>query len=136
MIKVQAINEETNNLMNFFISQNISNLDEFKDCLNYIRYGYHRNWRQVKHTPILDEVVIGLPRTELKYITVQNESDEIYIIVFDKSINHDYMYLAVSHMGEEYLRKLSAGFTDGLSCYGRSETLNLDSNPDDFKLIT
>ena len=37
-------------------------------------------------------------------------------------------------MDDQFRKKVSAGFTNGISCYGRSETLNLDSSAQDFEL--
>ena len=138
MIKVVAQNEETKNLLSFYVSNNIPDLQSFMDCLNYIRYGYPRNWRRIDHTPISSHPDTNPPRAQMKYIVLRDEKNEHeYMVVFDTSINHDYMELAVSSMQDDvFYRPASAGFTDGLTCFGRSETLNLDSRPEeDTKLL-
>lgn len=139
MIKVVARNEETKSLLDFYVSNNIPNLQSFMDCLNQIRYGYPRNWRRIDHTPISSETDTNPPRVRMKYIVLRDErnKDNEYMVVFDSSINHDYMELAVSSMRDDvFYRPVSAGFTNGLTCFERSETLNLDSRPEeDTKLL-
>ena len=56
------------------------------------------------------------------------------IFFFEKHINHDWFYEVVGHMDDQFRKRSNAGFTNGISCYGRSETLNLDSGPTDFEL--
>ena len=80
---------------------------------------------------------------EMKYIVTQRESeltnimiDEIFI--FPKSVNHDCfaeMANAIKNQtGGNWHRVrrevVSAGFTDGVKCYGKSESLHLESRKD------
>ena len=77
----------------------------------------------------------------MKYIVAQNEEseqNEIRIFIFEKGIDHDKFGITLgygiragtrSNWWTESWRPISAGFTDGNTCYGRSETLNLDSDP-------
>lgn len=68
---------------------------------------------------------------------------EPLMVVFSKHVDHDKMAEAVERLTEgnhnswyrPMYRPMSAGFTDGSKCYGRSETLNLDSNPCDKEYL-
>lgn len=136
MIKIKAINEKTSQLEIFYCLPTVP-LEEFKESLSYIKDGWKHNWERVKRhiTEVHDDKPINF-RNEMKYVCTINENGLKEIFFFDKHINHDYFYEVVGHMDDQFRKKVSAGFTDGLTCYGRSETLNLDSNPDDFKLVT
>ena len=85
---------------------------------------------------------------EFKYIIAENqESDEgeTRIFIFEKGISHDKFGLTLE-MGirneswrnwrRESWRPISAGFTNGETCYGRSESLNLDSRPEDTAYLS
>lgn len=134
MIKVKAINEKTNQIEIYYCSDSIP-LQEFEESLSYIKDGHRHNWERVKREIIEVEKNVTLTfRNEMKYVCTINENGLKEIFFFDKHINHDYFYEVVGHMEDQFRKKVSAGFTDGLSCYGRSETLNLDSNSDDFEL--
>lgn len=67
--------------------------------------------------------------TEVKYIVVDMNGQPT-MLLFSKNINHDSFFECVSDLLGEYCPVLSAGFTNRKTCYGRSETLNLDSNPE------
>ena len=135
MIQVKALNEETNKVLDFYVSNTLPDLSLFIECLNYIRYGWSRNWRCVDHTHVSTSEDSQPPRYEMKYIIFEDESDKEHILVFDKSINHDYMALAFGHMSDEYYKPVSAGFTNGISCYGESETLRIASRETDTGLV-
>lgn len=67
---------------------------------------------------------------EVKYIVVDMDGQPL-MMLFSKNINHDSFYEVASDLlGERHCRLLSAGFTNRKTCYGRSETLNKDSNPE------
>ena len=90
----------------------------------------------------------------MKYIMLQRE-DKFFPIVFPnhKDFNHDFVAEAIeglrSGYPEQWERKfvfdgedvkvVSAGFVtfgpSGAFCYGRSETLDLDSRPEDTAII-
>ena len=86
---------------------------------------------------------------EMKYIVVKvklalTEVEEIYL--FQKTINHDYFAENISnmrrvvqggrwHWDRIYAEPISAGFKDGITCYGGSETLGLYSRPEDTVLL-
>lgn len=82
----------------------------------------------------------------MKYIVAEREDDEVEeIFIFPSSINHDCFMESIdrtrSSTGDRWTRTLrdpvAAGFTDGVTCWGRSETLDLDSRGEvDAKLIT
>lgn len=71
----------------------------------------------------------------MKYIVTTNEAGKQEIFIFPRAVHHDCMAEVLNHiknqsggLWERTRRKpVAAGFTDGLKCYGRSETLNLDS---------
>lgn len=74
---------------------------------------------------------------EMKYVVVLSEGKE-QIFLFSPEINHNDFaevlnYLKVhddkGHWFRTPRKLVSAGFTDGNTCYGRSETLNLNSRP-------
>lgn len=74
----------------------------------------------------------------MKYIVTKNEDGVEEIFIFPKRYNHDDMAATVNHLKtwnhnrhndweRHYKEPVAAGFTDGTSCQGRSETLNLES---------
>ena len=72
---------------------------------------------------------------EMKYVVFASTELGEQLVVFPCSINHNAMAEAVQGIrhGPAHDRQrvravpVAAGFTDGLNCYGRSESLNLDS---------
>lgn len=80
---------------------------------------------------------------EKKYVVAKNEEGKEQIFIFPKEIRHDRFAeaLEILKVGPDRnwrrgcYNPISAGFTDGKTCYGRSETLNLDSRPEDTKLL-
>ena len=74
-----------------------------------------------------------------KYIVISIDGKES-IFTFPKTVDHDRMYEAITAIrfgsDQNWNRKLrlskaiSAGFVDGGECYGRSETLNIESRGD------
>ena len=78
-----------------------------------------------------------------KYICMTDDDKEV-IITFPNSIDHDCMAEACSGIKNQtwgnwyrvFRSPVSAGFIDrNGKCYGRSETLNLDSRPEDTELL-
>lgn len=134
MYILKALNTTLKREEIFYCSNNISSTD-FKDCLKYIKHGYPRNWIRPNRKIISEHENQTLTfRQEMKYIVMSNNGVKS-IFIFDKEINHDYFYQAIKFLDEEFHTLESAGFTNGISCYGTSETLNKDSNPEDIKLI-
>lgn len=83
--------------------------------------------------------------TEMKYVVVDFEG-KVNMFIFPKSVNHDYFVESLGALRHTnpanfndwsriYPNPVSAGFTDGVKCYGRSESLNLDSKTDDAILL-
>lgn len=79
---------------------------------------------------------------EMKYVVAKDESGNEQIFIFPKQIDHDAFAEVLSYIKtggrnwkREYREPVSAGFTDGLKCYGRSETLNLDSRQIDATFL-
>lgn len=74
----------------------------------------------------------------MKYVKTEDENGHQEIFIFPKTVNHDDLAEILSYIkvwqGNEWDRlfkkPISAGFVDrDWNCYGRSETLNLDSCP-------
>ncbi len=71
---------------------------------------------------------------QMKYVVLKPDNKEL-IFIFPKSIDHDKFvetmkamrYGSRSNWERLYPNPISAGFTDGKTCFGRSETLSLDS---------
>lgn len=71
----------------------------------------------------------------MKYIVTRDGSGKEEIFIFPVAVHHDVMYNAVcrlknqSHGNWERVDRelVSAGSCDGVSCYGRSETLGVES---------
>lgn len=134
MYLVKAQNQKTNQVEIYYCSNSVP-LEEFKESLSWIKDGWERNWERVNREIIeVQENVIPTFHNEMKYITTINEDGIKEIFFFEKHINHDWFYEVVGHMDDQFRKKVSAGFTNGVSYYGRSETLNLDSDPTDFEL--
>jgi hypothetical protein len=80
--------------------------------------------------------------SEMKYVVVASEQGE-QLFTFPKNINHDDFADVLSHIkvgsasrwNRFFRQPISAGFTDGKACYGRSESLNLDCRNQDTALL-
>lgn len=79
---------------------------------------------------------------EMKYVVVTCEEAGEQLFVFPHNVDHDEFASVLSYIktgGVCWTRPVrmpvSAGFTDGQHCYGRSETLNLESLPEDTALL-
>ena len=80
---------------------------------------------------------------EMKYVVVESEEQGKQMFIFPKNIDHDAFAEVLSYIkvgtpqnwNRAYREPISAGFTNGLTCYGRSETLNLDSQLNDTALM-
>lgn len=86
---------------------------------------------------------LGQEGNNVKYICTEDEEGKQEIFPFSRTIDHDCMarqieQIRTSMFGNfDYIirRPISAGFIKGRKCYGRSETLNLDSRPEDSDLL-
>jgi hypothetical protein len=74
----------------------------------------------------------------MKYVVTKDENDKEDIFIFPKRFNHDDFAEAIDRVKVRNLDNprdwqrgrlapIAAGFTDGKTCAGRSETLDLDS---------
>ena len=74
---------------------------------------------------------------EMKYVVTKTKNGPEQIFIFEKGIDHDRFYEVLSYIKEghdrdwkrEFCELISAGFTDGKTCWGKSESLNKDSRP-------
>ena len=79
---------------------------------------------------------------EMKYVVVDSEAGE-QMFIFPKNIDHDAFTEVLSYIRQGskrdwnriHRKPVSAGFTDGTRCYGRSETLVMASRIDDTALL-
>ena len=80
---------------------------------------------------------------EMKYIVTRNEEGKEEIFVFPKSVNHDCMAEVLGFIKNKtygnwergFRKPVSAGFTDGKTCYGESLSLDIESRPQDTELL-
>lgn len=80
--------------------------------------------------------------SEMKYIVVNSEECGEQMFIFPKNINHDRFAEILSnirHGGDRnweriYREPISAGFIIDGKCHGKSETLDLNSRPEDTEL--
>ncbi len=82
----------------------------------------------------------------MKYIATKDEKGKEEIFLFPRAVHHDCMMEMLNCIKDQkggnwkrvFREAVSAGFVDGnMNCYGRSDTLNLDSRPaEDTGLLT
>jgi hypothetical protein len=86
---------------------------------------------------------------EMKYVVVKFEDDtpnNIKLFIFPKSINHDDFVESLEALRHRnpnqhddwerhYPKPISAGFTNGITCYGKSETLRIGARKEDTDLL-
>lgn len=71
----------------------------------------------------------------MKYVVMKDREGKEEIFIFPASINHDCIAEVLGRIKNKthgswlriFREPVSAGFTDGVRCTGRSESLNLDS---------
>lgn len=82
---------------------------------------------------------------EMKYVvTAHPDTNVEEIFIFPKSVHHDCFAEMIPYMKNQmygnwdrvHREPISAGFTDGNTCYGVSESLGLESRPEDTKLLS
>lgn len=74
---------------------------------------------------------------EMKYVVAQVKDQKPQIFIFNKDIDHDKFAEVLSYIKtggtrdwkREFREIISAGFTDGKKCYGKSITLGRESRP-------
>ena len=80
---------------------------------------------------------------EMKYVVTKTQDGPEQIFIFEKSIDHHRFYEVLSYIKEGHVRDwnrefrelISAGFTDGKICWGKSETLNKNSRPKEDTIL-
>lgn len=80
---------------------------------------------------------------EMKYVVVNSDEFGDQLFLFPESVNHNDFAEVLSNIkhgsyrnwNRIYREPVSAGFSDGVICYGRSESLNLDSRKIDTVLL-
>jgi hypothetical protein len=78
-----------------------------------------------------------------KYIVTRDAEGKELMFVFDCSIDHDAFAEVAGRIKDQthgnwrrvMRNTISAGFTDGKHCWGRSESLNIDGRPEDDALL-
>jgi hypothetical protein len=126
--------------------------DHLAKVADYLRHGDGRNWKRVKCT-LVASGVIGqgaeslknqFLATEMKYIVTDSDEGGKQLFIFPKNLNHDRVADVLSEVKEAingeladnfYREPVSAGFTDGKTCYGKSESLDLKSDKGDTALL-
>jgi hypothetical protein len=151
-----------NNKQDIFIFPKHIKYEVMADILPYIKNQTHGNWRRIPRQPISaglvdhtqtchtrdnllylgcrpEDTILLVNQPTMKYITTQDESGKHELFIFPQIINHDAMAEMlpdIDHENNEYRRSISAGFVDhNWKCYGRSESLDLDSRPEDTELL-
>lgn len=89
-----------------------------------------------------------MSQAKMKYVCTKDENGKEEIFIFPKNINHDEFAEVLSHIRTEtpiscgmgwtrlYREPISAGFVSRTNkCFGRSETLDLDSRPIDTEIL-
>ena len=80
---------------------------------------------------------------EMKYVVTKTKDGPEQIFIFEKDIDHDRFYEVLSYIKEGHVRDwnrefrelISAGFTDGKICWGKSETLKKNSRPKEDTIL-
>ena len=80
---------------------------------------------------------------EMKYVVTKTKNGPEQIFIFEKGIDHDRFYEVLSYIKEghdrdwkrEFRELISAGFSDGKICWGKSETLNKNSRPKEDTIL-
>ncbi len=74
---------------------------------------------------------------EMKYVVTKTKEGPEQIFIFEKGIDHNRFYDVLGYIKEGHDRSwrresrelISAGFTNGKTCWGKSESLNKGSRP-------
>ena len=80
---------------------------------------------------------------EMKYVVTKTKEGPEQIFIFEKGIEHNRFYEVLNYIKEghdpawrrEFRELISAGFTDGKICWGRSEVLNKNSRPKEDTIL-
>ena len=130
-----------------FMFPNVVPVEVFNEMVGNVRVGPTRNWERSwrKATLVENNIVSALMLNQkCKYICFKDGDVEM-IVVFPHTIDHDRMFESLQMTSFDVDRKsrewydidlLSAGFVySSGKCYGRSETLDIDSRGDVDTLI-
>ena len=130
-----------------FMFPNVVPVEVFNTMVGNVRVGPTRNWEHSwrKATLVENNIVSALMLNQkCKYICFKDGDVEM-IVVFPHTIDHDRMFESLQMTSFDVDRKsrewydidlLSAGFVySSGKCYGRSETLDIDSRGDVDTLI-
>ena len=130
-----------------FMFPNVVPVEVFNTMVGNVRVGPTRNWEHSwrKATLVENNIVSALMLNQkCKYICFKDGDVEM-IVVFPHTIDHDRMFESLQMTSFDVDRKsrewydidlLSAGFVySSGKCYGRSETLDIDSRGDIDTLI-
>jgi len=130
-----------------FMFPNVVPVEVFNATVGNVRVGTTRNWERSwrKATLVENNIVSALMLNQkCKYICFKDGDVEM-IVVFPHTIDHDRMFESLQMTSFDVDRKsrewydidlLSAGFVySSGKCYGRSETLDIDSRGDIDTLI-
>jgi hypothetical protein len=79
-----------------------------------------------------------------KYIVTTRGDGIEEIFIFPSTVDHDAMMESLESIKNQtcgnwdriFRLPISAGFTDGIKCWGRSETLNLNSRTKDSEILS
>jgi len=79
----------------------------------------------------------------MKYIVTKQSDGTEEIFLFPRKIDHDCMAEMLEHIRNQmhgdwkrvFREPVAAGFVEDGECFGKSETLNLKSRPEDSKLL-
>jgi hypothetical protein len=79
----------------------------------------------------------------MKYIVTCDKDGNEDLFLFPRSIHHDAMAEMLMHIKNQtfgnwervFREPISAGFVDGSRCHGKSESLGLESRPEDTILL-
>lgn len=87
-----------------------------------------------------------MSEAKMKFVCTKDENDKEEIFVFPKHIDHDRFAEVLCHIRTDdargqwqrmFRKPISAGFVSRTNkCFGRSETLDLDSRPEDTKILS
>jgi hypothetical protein len=80
---------------------------------------------------------------EMKYVVVESEEQGKQLFIFPKNIDHDVFAEVLSYIkvgsrqnwNRAFREVVSAGFTDGQTCYGHSGTLDIGAAVTDTALM-
>ena len=94
---------------------------------------------------ILPKVEREVKMKEMKYIVMHSDVTGEELFIFPKSINHvdffESVYRTKFYPSDSldwirpFQKIISAGFTDGKTCYGRSQSLGISSRKEDSDLL-